>query len=270
MQPIAPAPDRWQKNARPPAVVHVDDQRETAATKGKERDMSGEITESRTIEALLFDLDGTLVDSLPDLAASLNILVAEEGAAPLSLDEVKGMIGHGIAKLVERASRARGLETAGEALAARVARMMEIYDGHLTVGTRPLPGALEALARAADKGLKLAVVTNKPEAMSRRILSHFGMDAHLGAVVGGDTCATRKPRPEMVVHAAVLLGVATRHCVMIGDSPADVGAAQAAGIPAVVLSGGYHAGDAEAMGADALIDGYAELDAALDGLRAGR
>ncbi|WP_417768384.1 phosphoglycolate phosphatase [Stappia sp.] len=217
------------------------------------------------VSALLFDLDGTLVDSVPDIARAANLLLETEGLEPLGVDEVRAMVGHGIPTLVGRVFIARGRDLDAAAHAAMTARMMGIYADNLTGLTVPLPGALDVLEGGARAGLKLAVVTNKPEAFSREILAHFGMDAHVASVVGGDTCATCKPEPEMLLHAAAALGVSVDDAVMVGDSSADVASARAAGMRVVVVRGGYTSVPAEELGADLVIDGLADLLALFDG-----
>lgn len=217
------------------------------------------------VSALLFDLDGTLVDSVPDIARAANLLLESEGFEPLGVDEVRAMVGHGIPKLVERVFIARGRSLDAEAHAAMTSRMMGIYADNLTGRTVPLPGAMDVLEDSVRAGLKLAVVTNKPEAFSREILVHFGMAAHVAAVVGGDTCATRKPEPEMLLHAAAALGASPDDAVMVGDSSADVASARAAGMRVIVVRGGYTTVPAEELGADLVIDGLPDLLALLDG-----
>lgn len=215
------------------------------------------------LTALLFDLDGTLVDSVPDIAAATNLLLDSEGHAALEVDEVRRMIGHGIPKLVERALAARGRTLDAEALAVLVARMMDFYGDNLTGRTSLLPGAMEVLAEGAASGLGLAVVTNKPEGFSRTILAHFGLDAVVPVVVGGDTCAARKPEPDMLLHAAAQLGAVPATTVMVGDSGADVGSARAAGMKVVLVRGGYTAVPVEELGADLVIDRLDHLFGAL-------
>lgn len=224
------------------------------------------IQDASGLKALLFDLDGTLVDSVPDIAAATNQLLDSEGHAPLEVDEVRRMIGHGIPKLVERALAARGRVLDAEALAPLVARMNAFYGDNLTGRTTLLPGAVEALEEGARAGLGLAVVTNKPEGFSRTILTHFGLEDLVPVVVGGDTCATRKPAPEMLLHAAAKLGATPATAVMVGDSGADVDSARAAGMKVIVVRGGYGGVSAEDLGADVVIDTLADLFGALERL----
>jgi phosphoglycolate phosphatase len=218
-------------------------------------------------EVILFDLDGTLIDSAPDIAAAANELLAEDRLGPLAVAQVRAMVGNGIRKLVERAYAACGEPLAGETLDARHARMMEIYAAHLTNLTTLMQGAAEALAAWHDAGVKIAVVTNKPEAFSRTILAHFGLAPFIDLVIGGDTGPARKPAPDMLLHALTQFGAAPGGALMIGDGSADIDAARAANVCSVAVSGGYTAVPAEALGADMHIETLADLNIAIARLR---
>ncbi|WP_417685813.1 HAD-IA family hydrolase [Roseibium sp.] len=218
-------------------------------------------------DALLFDLDGTLIDSVPDIATSINKLLVAESLDPLSRDEVRGMIGNGVAKLVERAFRAREISLAGDHHDVMTARMLEIYQDHLTDQTQLMKGARDVLHSFHQAGVKLAVVTNKPEAPTRQILDHFGLSDLVASVVGGDTGPARKPEPDMLFHALKAMDRDAARAVMIGDSPADIGAAKAAGIASVAVEGGYTPVPARELGADVVIASLAELPVALDELK---
>ena len=218
-------------------------------------------------EAILFDLDGTLIDSAPDIAAAANELLAEDRLGPLSVAQVRAMVGNGIRKLVERAYAACGEPLAGDALDARHARMMEIYAHHLTNLTTLMPGAADALAACHDAGAKIGVITNKPEAFSRAILAHFGLAPFVDIVVGGDTGPARKPAPDMLLYALAEFGVEPGGALMVGDGPADIDAARAADVRSVAVSGGYTAVPADALGADLHIETLADLLGAVARLR---
>ncbi|KGF69716.1 phosphoglycolate phosphatase [Hoeflea sp. BAL378] len=224
--------------------------------------------ESRWPRAILFDLDGTLIDSAPDLCASVNDLLAQDALPPLSPDAVRGMIGHGVRKLVERAYAFSGRPVAGEALDDATDRMMEIYGGQLTRHTTLMPGAMEMVVAYHMAGVKIGVVTNKPEAFTREILGHFGLLALVDVVVGGDTGPLRKPAPDMLEHALLQVGVSPLHALMVGDSPADTDAARAAGVASVAVRGGYTTVPADALGADRVISTLMELPAAIEAFKA--
>ncbi len=218
---------------------------------------------------VMFDLDGTLVDSAPDIRLAINRVLGEQGHEALTPGDVQSMIGNGIGKLVERAFAARGDILAGDALAARTERMMATYRANLTVETVPMPGALDAVSDLRANGARIAVVTNKPESFSREILSALGFAELIDGVVGGDTCATRKPDPEMLFHAAASVGEVASRCVMVGDSPADIDAAKAAGVASVAVRGGYTNVPADRLGADIVIERLSDLRRALGVLRTG-
>lgn len=212
-------------------------------------------------QAALFDLDGTLIDSVVDLAGSVNAVLAADGRRACTVEEVRAMIGNGVKKLVARAYEATGEALDGDTLATTTDRMMTIYGERLTRETTLMEGALETLHTLKASGTRLAVVTNKPEAPTRQILAHFELTPCFDAVVGGDTGPARKPAPDMLFHALELLGVAPSAAVMVGDSPADIDSARAASIASVAVRGGYTALPAEQLGASAIIDSLAELPA---------
>lgn len=209
------------------------------------------------IRAVLFDLDGTLVDSAEDLRRALNAVLAERGLRSLGLAEVKGMIGDGAAKLVERGLAATGGDLAGHGEALR--RFLAIYEANAAEATRPYPGVAETLAALKARGLPLAVVTNKPAAATAAVLEALGLAPFFQAVVGGDTLLERKPHPAPLLHALAALGVSPGEALMVGDNHHDVKAARAAGAAAIAVTYGYsHVPHAE-LGADHLIDSLTEL-----------
>jgi phosphoglycolate phosphatase len=219
--------------------------------------------------AILFDLDGTLIDSLLDITASVAELFASEGLSPPTKDEVRPMIGNGLKILVQRAYAARGFALAGSALDDKTAKMSGIYARHLTDFTTVLPGVRDALAHYANTGVKLAVVTNKTERAAHTVLTHFGLFGAFAAVVG-DTGLARKPKPDMLFSALRQLGEAPADAVMVGDSAADSEAARAAGMRSILVGGGYSTQPLRALGADQVIDSMAELTKAIDNLSVNR
>ena len=216
--------------------------------------------------ALLLDLDGTLVDSAPDLAAALNQLRAGLGLPPLVLDDVKAMVGDGAAKLVER-----GLPpgTAPAELERLVARYVALYHQRQTALTRLYPGVVETLEALVSEGWRLAVCTNKPEAASRALLAAFNLDRLISTVGGGDSFAVRKPEAGHLLATLARMAATPETAVMVGDSPNDVLSARGAGLPVIAVSYGYSRVPPAQLGADAVIEDFAELPAALAGLAAG-
>jgi phosphoglycolate phosphatase len=184
---------------------------------------------------LLLDLDGTLVDSVPDLAAALNRLLGARGLAPLSRAEVAVMVGDGVAKLVERAFAARGRLPDPGAMAEYSAD----YGAHAAVETRPYPGVADALRALAEEGWRLAVCTNKPEAAARSVLSAVGLARYFAAIGGGDSFPVRKPDPAHLLATLKAAGGDPAQAVMTGDHANDVAAARGAGVPCVFAAWGY-------------------------------
>ena len=218
-------------------------------------------------EAILFDLDGTLIDSAPDITGAVNELLAADGLQAQTVDAVRGMIGNGVRKLVERAYGASGRPIEGEALDQVYDRMMGIYGKHLTRHTVLLPGAVEMVAAYHQAGVKVCVVTNKPEGFTHEILAHFGLDRLVAVVVGGDTGPARKPAPDMLEHALQTVGATAARGLMVGDSPADIGAAKAAQMASIAVRGGYTTVPADELGADRVISNLTELPAAIESLK---
>ncbi|WP_127599697.1 HAD-IA family hydrolase [Nitratireductor alexandrii] len=209
--------------------------------------------------AVLFDLDGTLIDSVADLAAAVNTVLAAHGTQPLDVAAVRGMVGNGVAKLVQRAFEARGrpLDAAGRAAATDA--MMAAYRDGLTARTTLMAGTAAALAQLRARGAALAVVTNKPQDATEAILDHFGLSQAFGAVVGSRPGLASKPAPDMLFAALDAIGATADTAVMVGDSAVDAEAARAAGLPCVLVRGGYARQALETLGADAVVDDLSGL-----------
>jgi len=212
--------------------------------------------------AVVFDLDGPRVDRSLDLTSSLNDLLAERQLAPYSRLETIGFVGGGIALLVERALRARGVDCAADDLAAAVDRYKAIYRGRLTEATRLYDGALGVLDMLKVQGIATAVCTNKTEALARGIIAGLGFDDRIDVIVGGRPERPLKPSPAPLLAALTELGVGVGDAVMVGDSSADVQCARAAGVPVICVGFGYAHGPVQELGADMVIDSYAEFGAA--------
>jgi phosphoglycolate phosphatase len=214
-----------------------------------------------TQQALLFDLDGTLVDSVPDLAAAVNGVLAELGRPPLGLPQVTSMVGDGTSALVERALAASG---AGDTpLRAAHDRFLALYEADPTRLTRPYPGVPAVLEELAAAGWRLGVCTNKPERATRAVLAGLDLERFFAVVLGGDSGPTRKPDPGPLRAALGRLGSEPGNAAMIGDHRNDVAAAQAAGMPVAFARYGYGAATLAGLTPDAVIDRFAELPQAL-------
>ncbi len=220
---------------------------------------------SRAIEAVVFDLDGTLIDSAPDLLTAVNRMLAEKRRRALDLGEVTAMIGDGAHRLVERALAATGKETpTARDLARATRRFIDFYEGHGADLTRPYAGAAEALTRLKNEGYALGVCTNKPQGPTREILGALGLEGYFSAVLGGDSLdGVRKPDPRHLLAAVQRLGATPDRAGMVGDNENDVAAARAARVPVIVVAFGYARVPAADLGADAVIEHFAELPAAI-------
>lgn len=200
---------------------------------------------------LLLDLDGTLVHTVPDLAAALNRLMHSRGLAEFSFPQTASMVGDGVAKLVERAFAARGRAPDVDA----VAQFSADYGAHAAVESTPYPGVRQGLQRLSDEGWRLAVCTNKPEAAARSLLEALGLAAHFAAVGGGDSFPVRKPDPAHLLATLRAAGGEVAHAVMAGDHANDIVAAKGAGVPCIFAAWGY--GPASmAAGAIAVADDF--------------
>jgi phosphoglycolate phosphatase len=213
---------------------------------------------------LLFDLDGTLVDTLPDLTSALNEVLRERGYPPLLPNEVKPMIGDGMPMLLARGFAARGADAA-EAPAMQP-RFIEIYEAHASDSSRPYPGVPETLAGLRAQGYGTAVCTNKPQHATQQVLRSMGLDGLFDGFAGGDRFAVKKPDPGHLLGLIALLGADRRRAAMIGDSENDALAAHAATLPLLLMGYGYARSDPARLGADRVLHRFDELPEALAAL----
>jgi phosphoglycolate phosphatase len=216
--------------------------------------------------AIVFDLDGTLVHAAPDIHAALNRMLASHDLGQLDLDAVTLMIGAGPAKLVERALRALG-ETPDE---ARVLALTDDYTPMLAGQGQSLcrlyDGVEDTLRALSAQGIKLGLCTNKPEAIARQLLVHYGIDELFGAIVGFDAARPRKPDAAPLLATLDALGVGIENALYVGDSITDVQTGHNASVPVIAVSYGYSKTPARERGADGVIDRFAALPDAIKSL----
>ncbi len=244
----------------------MDERRPTSAPPSERVPHPARAAQPGGARVLLCDLDGTLIDSAPDLAAAVGEVLARRGRPPLTVEAIKTMIGDGVPKLIERAFAATGGAPQADELAALVSRYMPLYESRMTELTRPYPGAIEALRALKRAGWRLAVCTNKPEAPSRAIIAALGFDGLFEAVAGGDSFPVRKPDPGHLLGLLGRMGADPAVAVMLGDGQNDVLAARRAGLPAIAIAHGYGRVPARELGADVVIESFAELPGALAAL----
>lgn len=214
--------------------------------------------------ALVFDLDGTLVDSLADLQAALNEMLRGFARHELSADQVRRMIGDGTHALVERALRATGdvndLENAHQ-------RFLDFYQAAPTRLSRLYPGVATTLRSLTESGARLGICTNKQQKSTFAVLDGFGIAKYFEVIVGGDAVRFRKPDPRHLLAALEQLRASPEESVMIGDGENDYTAARAAGVSVILMRYGYLHVPPETLAPDAWLDRFAEIPAALDGLK---
>ena len=208
---------------------------------------------------IVFDLDGTLVDTAPDLTGALNRVLAEEGLSPVSADETRRMVGHGARALIANALAAVGAPPDQGRIDRLVGRYLAHYKAHVADESAPFEGVRETLDALQAAGARLAVCTNKSISLSEDLLAALDLRRYFGAVLGGDSLTVRKPDPEHLIETVRRAGGQSDRAVMIGDSRPDVEAARGAGIPVIVVTFGYRDEPIEDLGADAVVDHYREI-----------
>jgi phosphoglycolate phosphatase len=223
------------------------------------------------IPTVVLDLDGTLVDSAPDLVATLNIIFARSGLPPVAYDAARNMVGGGA-----RAMIVRGLEAEGRTLDVveidrMVGEFIDYYAAHIADQSRPFPGLEPALETLAGRGCRLAVCTNKLEWLAVRLLDALALSGRFVTICGGDTFGLQKPHPEMLRRTIERAGGEAGSAVMVGDSISDIATARAAGVPVVAVDYGYTDISVTKLGADRVIGALSALpDAVFDLLGAPR
>jgi phosphoglycolate phosphatase len=223
---------------------------------------------NRSPRTVVFDLDGTLVDTAPDLISALNFILAREGLPPVPLASARNMIGAGARKLIER-----GLELEGRSASpADVSRLTDdfisYYAEHIADSSRPFDGLTRALDDLAALGCRFAVCTNKLEWLSKRLLDKLNLSARFSAICGADTFGVSKPDPAILRQTVARAGGQLSSAVMVGDAGPDIGVARRTGIPVIGVSFGYTEVPIADLKPDRIIHHMRELPAAIDGLMA--
>jgi phosphoglycolate phosphatase len=216
---------------------------------------SGELADA----TIVFDLDGTLVDTAPDLVRALNQTLDLEGLPRVKPEIVRGLVGQGARTLIERGAKLAGVSFSPQRLDQLTDAFIDFYRADIARDSRPFPGVGEALSALAALGAKLAVCTNKRTALSVQLLDALELTTRFSAIVGADAVANRKPHPDHYRAAVAQAGGVVRRSLMVGDTAADVAAARGAGAPVVVVAFGYCHGGAEKLGADVLLHRFSDL-----------
>jgi phosphoglycolate phosphatase len=211
---------------------------------------------------IAFDLDGTLVDTAPDLIGTLNFILAEHGHEGLPLDAARSLVGHGARAMLERGFAAAHEMLAPDRMDRLFAHFIDLYLDRIAMASRPFPGVLAAMDALEAAGARLAVCTNKRTDLSLALLDALDLTHRFAAVVGPDLAGARKPDPRHLVYTVAAAGGRLERALMVGDATTDTGAALAAGVPVVAVTFGYNDVPPAELGADLLIDDFAELPAA--------
>jgi phosphoglycolate phosphatase len=212
---------------------------------------------------VVLDLDGTLVDSAPDLVATLNIIFARTGLPPVAYDAARNMVGGGARALIVRGLKAEGRTLDEIEIDRMVSDFIDHYAAHIADHSRPFPGLESALDTLAARGCRLAVCTNKLEWLAVRLLDALALSQRFATICGGDTFGLQKPNPEMLRKTIARAGGDADSTVMVGDSLTDVATAHAAGVPIVAVDYGYTERPVAEMGADRVIGALSALPGAV-------
>jgi phosphoglycolate phosphatase len=215
---------------------------------------------------IAFDLDGTLVDTAPDLIGALNHILVREKMSPLPLDSARNLIGAGARRLLERGLEAENRQATPEEMTKLTEDFIAYYADHIADESRPFEGLEAALDDLAARGYRLAVCTNKLEWLSRRLLDRLGLTPRFAAICGADTFGVSKPDPIILRQTVAKAGGAIASTIMVGDAGTDVGVARRAGVPVIGVSFGYTEVPIADLKPDRLIDRMSELPEAVESL----
>ena len=216
---------------------------------------------------IVFDLDGTLVDSAPDLIGCLNVIIGREGLAPVPLAEGRKYVGRGGKVMLRRALAAHGREVSDARLDEMFSAFLAYYNEHLTDHTRFYPGVEAALDRLAAAGHGFAICTNKLELSSRKLIEELGASGRFRAICGQDTFAVSKPDAAALRLTIERASGDPRHAIMVGDTETDIATARNAGLPVIAVDFGYAPEPLDTLGPSKIISHFDALDAAVAELR---
>lgn len=215
---------------------------------------------------IVFDLDGTLVDTAPDLISALNFVLEREGVPPFPLQSARNMIGAGARRLIERGLEREGRTVRADDLARMTAGFIDYYAAHIAEASRPFEGLESALDGLSARGFRFAVCTNKLEWLSRRLLDQLGLTARFAAICGADTFGVSKPDPAILRQTVARAGAELAACIMVGDAGTDIGVARRAGVPVIGVSYGYTDVPIAQLKPDRMIHHLSELPLAAEQL----
>jgi len=217
-----------------------------------------------TAATIVFDLDGTLIDTAPDLVDTLNIIFARERLPPVPYDVARNLIGGGARAMIARGIEADGRTVAAADLDRLFAEFIEYYTAHIADRSQPFPGAVDAMDALAAGGARFAVCTNKLERLSVLLLDKLGLASRFAVICGQDTFGMAKPEPEILRRTVAAAGGDISRAVMVGDSLTDIRTARAAGVPVIAVDFGYSDKPVSHFAPDRLIEHFSQLPAAIN------
>jgi phosphoglycolate phosphatase len=215
------------------------------------------------MRTIVFDLDGTLVDTAPDLISTLNLVLADEGSPPVAYDDARRMIGGGSRRMIERALIAEGRNVSVAEIDRMFSAFIAHYGAHIADRSRPFPHLEPVLDRLATEGCRLAVCTNKLEWLAVKLLDALKLSPYFAAICGQDTFGVQKPDPKILRLTIRRAGGEAARAIMVGDSLTDMRTARAANVPVIAVAFGYSEVPVASLQADRLIGSFAELPAAI-------
>jgi phosphoglycolate phosphatase len=219
-----------------------------------------------SVRTVVFDLDGTLVDTAPDLISALNFVLGREGLPPVPLKSARMLIGAGVRRLLERGLEVDGRHASVEDIDRLTGDFIDYYAAHIADASRPFDGLESALDDLKAQGYGFAVCTNKLEWLSKRLLDRLGLSARFAAICGADTFGVAKPDPAILQQTVARAGGQLSSTIMVGDAGPDIGVARRAGIPVIGVEFGYTDVPIADLKPDRLIGHMSELPAAVEGL----
>jgi phosphoglycolate phosphatase len=223
-----------------------------------------------SVRTVVFYLDGTLVDTAPDLIKALNFVLDREGLPPVPLHSARNMIGAGARRLIERGLEAEGRVATPADITRLTGDFIDYYAAHIADGSRPFEGLEDALDELAGRGYQFAVCTNKLEWLSKRLLDQLGLSGRFAAICGADTFGVAKPDPAILRETVARAGGEISSSIMVGDAGTDIGVARRAGVPVIGVSFGYTEVPIAELKPDRLIAHMRELPSAVEALMRSR
>lgn len=212
---------------------------------------------------VVFDLDGTLVETAPDLLSALNHVLVAEGLAPVDLQTIRQMIGHGAKAMIRTGATAQGADLNEQRIDVLWHDFIRYYSENIAVGSHPFDGVINALDDLRASGATLCVCTNKTQSLADQLLQTLNLETYFAAIIGADSVPARKPDGDHILRTLKAANISAGKAIMVGDSRTDERAARNAGLPFIFVPFGYETETADQIAADALISHYSELMSAV-------